>query len=855
MTHSPPKITVVISVHNGAAQLERCLGTVTAQRADLHEVIVVDDGSTDRCDAVARAAGCRLIRLDARRGISGARNAGAREAAGDVVAFIDADTTVEPGWAAALGRAFADGATLAGGAVKWPEPRTLAEWYQAGGRWHDETARNGFLPFVSGAHFVIRRDVFLELGGFDELLPLAEDLDLSLRAQLAGYSLSFVPEAGLVHWPRTTVRGLLKQRLGHARGRRFTETKFREFPFLRMDRGRRSIARMAAASTTRLLLTYNGTDRRRLTLPLLAPGVMAAYRLGRVKADLQFLLGLAPLPPAFPYRDPEQQNTAAPLPGSPTLLLLGDDRLVLGALRLALENTRSVIVAPPGLEREALARWDEPAPWSLRLARRAVREGWPMALEPAALRLEREQPRTWGEAFLTMHRVHAWAHERPGFGIAARGAAARRLAGRLAGVPIILAGDGHLGEHQHRVVLRVTRGDLRYRRFAVHKGLMAAVNERPPPPPASPGPELPVPHRNGNGGVARRPRRAAAAPSDPIVFVGGSERSGTTLLRNMLTAHPTLALPNESPFVYRTYRRLARQGQAHDLELAWRVIRETDRFRQWELPASEVQQLLDRRPPASYGDLVRTLFTAYAGWRGKQHAGDKTTGNALWFTWLAERFPGSRFVHIVRDPREVCMSRVVQTFNSGGLPGAARHWRDHVAAARAAAAVLGGRMLELRYEELVSDPGVQLERLCGFIGIPFDPAMLDYGLSPDVIPQHGIDVHAREPLQDRLRPWRSELSKDDVSLIEFVASDLMDEVGYPREVRRLTPGAARMLARERAQRAQQRWLRKRAPRLGQRLRRLRRAGETGVRHLTPAAAVRSQSGLSDTGWGLGSAEA
>lgn len=308
------------------------------------------------------------------------------------------------------------------------------------------------------------------------------------------------------------------------------------------------------------------------------------------------------------------------------------------------------------------------------------------------------------------------------------------------------------------------------------------------------------------------------------MFVGGSERSGTTLLRNMLTANPTLALPNESPFIYRTYRSLVQRGESDDLDAAWRAIRETDRFRQWELPVREVERLLQRHPPRTYSDLVRTLFAAYARWRGKERSGDKTTGNALWFTWLAERFPTSRFVHVVRDPREVCMSRAVQIFNTGGLPGAARHWRRHVAAARAAATVLGDRLLEVRYENLVAEPRTQLERICAFLGIPFDVAMLDYGASPEVIPQHRFDVHPREPLREDLRPWRTELSRDDVSVIEFVASRLMDELGYRREVRRLTPGAAAMLAREWLERRQERWLARRAPALGKRLQRLSPGG-------------------------------
>lgn len=99
--------------------------------------------------------------------------------------------------------------------------------------------------------------------------------------------------------------------------------------------------------------------------------------------------------------------------------------------------------------------WDRSAPWSLRLVRMAVRAGWPLALETAAMRVEREQPRTWGEAFLTLHRVHAWAHERPRFGLAALGPSGHQLAQRLPDVPIVMAGQGDPGHD--RVLLRVTR--------------------------------------------------------------------------------------------------------------------------------------------------------------------------------------------------------------------------------------------------------------------------------------------------------------------------------------------------------------------------------------------------------------
>jgi hypothetical protein len=146
-------------------------------------------------------------------------------------------------------------------------------------------------------------------------------------------------------------------------------------------------------------------------------------------------------------------------------------------LRLACDRRDELILAPPGLEREAIARWDQPAPWSLRLVRSAVQAGWPLAVDTAAMRLEREQPRTCGEAFLTLHRVHAWAHGRPRFGLAALGPGGQELVGRLPDVPIVIAGQGRFAPD--RAVLRVTRRRLLGDRRAVGAELSRVLHAEP----------------------------------------------------------------------------------------------------------------------------------------------------------------------------------------------------------------------------------------------------------------------------------------------------------------------------------------------------------------------------------------
>jgi len=421
---------------------------------------------------VAQAAGCEVIRLPGHRGISAARNAGGRRAAGDVLAFIDADTTVEPGWATALCEAFDEGAALAGGAVGWPPPRSLLETFQFRARWHDEDGRNGLLPFVSGVHFVIRRELFLTLDGFDELLPAAEDVDLSFRAQLRGYPVSFVSGARLLHWPRPTVTALLAQRMHHREGKRFAHYKYRQFPFFHPEL-RPGYPVAALAGTWRRLRATGRTLQPRLWgLAALDIATAWAAWLGAVRADVQLMTGLEPLPAQLAPDPPEQRAIASPLPSGPACLIVGD-RLLVTKLQAGLIGGGAMSIAPYGLEGEALARWEEPAPWSLRLARMAARAGWTLDVGTVAQRLERERPVTWGDAFLTLHRVHAWARARQSFALLAPDDGGWGLCERLPGVPVVVAGEERRGDVDAAV--QVTKDDLVHHRDETFRRLRAGL--------------------------------------------------------------------------------------------------------------------------------------------------------------------------------------------------------------------------------------------------------------------------------------------------------------------------------------------------------------------------------------------
>lgn len=470
------RLSIIISADGGTENLERCLSALRGQDPAPEQIVVVHGGSLDAGEGPLSTSGCQVVRVDAPRGIGAARNAGAFAAEGEILVFIAVDSVVRPGWVRALRRAFADGACLAGGRIDTAGDRSSAMDYALPWWRHDEAGRNGFLPLVSGAHLAVRRDVFLRLGGFDERGPVNEDVDFSLRAQLAGYPVLFLPDAELVHEPKASAGTLFKHGFQRARADRMTEQKYRRFPFMRLG-GESTVTRVFASSAAAELIAAGG--ERRLSQPFLHAGIAAARRLGGLATDLELVTGLAPLPGAVAYRDPEQHNTSSPLPGGPAFLLLGDDGVVMMLLRLACQGGDDLIVAPPGLEREAVPRWDEPAPWSLRLVRTAVHAGWPLPIRTGAMRVEREQPRSWGESFLTLHRVHAWTHGRRRFGLAALGDAGLPLSERLPDLPIVIAGQESRADD--RTVLRVTRRRLLLEPRAVGAELSKVIADEPEP--------------------------------------------------------------------------------------------------------------------------------------------------------------------------------------------------------------------------------------------------------------------------------------------------------------------------------------------------------------------------------------
>jgi len=195
-------ISIIIPALNEERMIGRCLESLAKLKFshDRFEVLVVDNGSRDRTPDIAGSFQDRLnVRVlqktDVR--ISALRNLGARAAAGDILAFLDADCLAPEDWLdRILELARADGAGVLGAHYLLPDDST---W--VGRTWHryQEAPKSGEVSHVPAGDLIMRREDFLKLGGFDETIQTNEDYELCERARKAGMQVRAFPRIGVVH--------------------------------------------------------------------------------------------------------------------------------------------------------------------------------------------------------------------------------------------------------------------------------------------------------------------------------------------------------------------------------------------------------------------------------------------------------------------------------------------------------------------------------------------------------------------------------------------------------------------------------------------------------------------------------
>lgn len=295
--------------------------------------------------------------------------------------------------------------------------------------------------------------------------------------------------------------------------------------------------------------------------------------------------------------------------------------------------------------------------------------------------------------------------------------------------------------------------------------------------------------------------------TNPFAFIVGNPRSGTTLLRHIVDSHSEIACLLESPWFMNWAEKqigvdaqgFVTPGLVPHLLASRRVFRDVD----LGLTADEMQGWIEKPSGLRWEDFISMLCDRYGSARGKLLVGNKTPGFVRRIAAMHKLWPTAKFVHIIRDGRDVFLSARVKWKQEPTSPQfkhwmedqvttAALWWEWNVRLGREAGRLLDANLYyELRYERLVANPENECMALCKFLGVRFEDAMLRHE-QQFKIRHHKDDgrvINARValPITAGLRNWQSEMTAEEQQRFEAAAGSLLDELVYARHFEQCSP--------------------------------------------------------------------
>lgn len=270
------------------------------------------------------------------------------------------------------------------------------------------------------------------------------------------------------------------------------------------------------------------------------------------------------------------------------------------------------------------------------------------------------------------------------------------------------------------------------------------------------------------------------------LFIVSSGRAGTTLLRSMLVAGGEIAIPPEShtlAFTALQFQAMQEQSWYNLVRLVISLFEGIASFQHWDIALNPVY-VQARSLPEQERSLAKILDLVYLHYASVYFPqarlwGDQSPFNTMRLPWIQAVFPAGRYLHLLRDGRDV-----VASYKQKGdpLPWAVERWKTSVYAARKAEKQLGpAGFLEVRYEDLVTAPEQTLKAICDFAEIAFQPQMLDYWKLPTTL-EHRYQAHHRnlqKPVfRSSIGSWQQRLTADEQALVNHKLAPLLHDLGY-----------------------------------------------------------------------------
>lgn len=271
-----------------------------------------------------------------------------------------------------------------------------------------------------------------------------------------------------------------------------------------------------------------------------------------------------------------------------------------------------------------------------------------------------------------------------------------------------------------------------------------------------------------------------ALPERPF-FIVGSPRSGTTLLRFILSSNPRLHVPGEMGFLPFVPKDAAGELSPHQVERVLQRIGQLNR--NWDEMVEDVTSFTESLRQPTLRHVLDALYRRKIAPYGARRWGDKTPSYVRYIPTLDQIFPTAQFVHVIRDGRDVTLSPLAKWGQERWYMDSyylLKNWARNVTQGREAGRRLGpDRYLETHYEDLVQRPRDTIRSICSFLDERFTSQMLNH----TILARHEIGAgghtEVTRPISTAsVSRWRSEMTAFDRQMADQIAGPTLSRLGY-----------------------------------------------------------------------------